>query len=122
MFVDSAIFGFVSRSHKIRPVLLTLVGLTVLATFASCSSDSKSSSAPVADRAATTSTVGSTVPVERFEGSVDDFYEVPDPLPHAARGTLIRTQAIEAPAGQVGLRVMYHSEDVRGRVIDWLRR
>lgn len=52
--------------------------------------------------------------VERFEGPVDAFYEVPDPLPAGEPGDLIRTMPIEAPAGEAGLRVMYHSTDAEG--------
>lgn len=49
-----------------------------------------------------------------FDGSVEDFYAVPDPLPEGGPGTVVRTMAVEAPAGQVGLRVMYLSTDGQG--------
>lgn len=52
--------------------------------------------------------------VEQFSGSVEAFYEVPDPLPPGEPGELIRTMPIEAPAGEVGLRIMYHSTDAEG--------
>jgi pimeloyl-ACP methyl ester carboxylesterase len=44
----------------------------------------------------------------------DAFYDVPDPLPAGEPGDLIRTMPIEAPAGDVGLRIMYHSTDSEG--------
>ncbi len=63
---------------------------------------------------------------ERFEGSEDDFYVVPDPLPSGNPGDLIRYQDLgttELPAvdGSTGstrsvntVRVMYHSNDASG--------
>jgi pimeloyl-ACP methyl ester carboxylesterase len=52
--------------------------------------------------------------VEGFTGPVEAFYEVPDPLPAGEPGDLIRTMPIEAPPGEVGVRVMYHSTDAEG--------
>jgi fermentation-respiration switch protein FrsA (DUF1100 family) len=52
---------------------------------------------------------------EIFTGSVDDFYRVPDRLPHARPGTLIRVQALGDTGGARSVRVMYHSRDTRGR-------
>lgn len=104
--------------------------LALVPTLAACSSDDRSAgNSDTKDRAATTTsgaadgatttTEGEPIeaaPVEVFEGTVDEFYEVPDPLPAGERGQLIRTQVLDdAPEGQVGLRVMYHSEDVTGR-------
>lgn len=54
--------------------------------------------------------------VERFEGSVDDFYRAPDPLPEGAPGDVIRTMPVEAAEGEAGLRVMYLSDDAEGDV------
>ncbi|MCJ7670525.1 MAG: lipase family protein [Acidimicrobiia bacterium] len=45
------------------------------------------------------------------------FYAVPDPLPKAAPGTIIRSEPIPAPAGAKAWRVLYHSETVAGRDI-----
>jgi len=45
------------------------------------------------------------------------FYAVPDPLPTAAPGTIIRSESIPAPAGAKAWRVLYHSETVAGRDI-----
>jgi len=61
----------------------------------------------------TTATAAATV--EQFAGTAEDFYKVPIPLPAAAPGTLIRTMPVDAPAGEAGLRIMYHSTDDRGR-------
>lgn len=54
------------------------------------------------------------VEVEAFDGSVDEFYEVPDPLPDGEPGDLIRTMPIDAPDGEVGMRIMYLSTDAQG--------
>jgi acetyl esterase/lipase len=61
---------------------------------------------------------------ERVAGSIldyeriGDFYDVPDPLPPAAPGTLIRTQRLlGAPEGTDAWRVLYHSTDVLGNDI-----
>ena len=52
--------------------------------------------------------------VEAFTGPVEGFYDVPDPLPAGEPGDLIRTMPVDAPPGEVGLRVMYHSTDAEG--------
>jgi hypothetical protein len=52
---------------------------------------------------------------ERFEGSVEDFYVVPDPLPPGEPGELIRVQPVTADATSVTVRVMYHSRDAEDR-------
>lgn len=49
--------------------------------------------------------------VERFTGSVGDFYVVPEDLQPGEPGELIRTMPIEAPEGQAGLRIMYWTTD-----------
>lgn len=57
-----------------------------------------------------------------FEGSVADFYRVPDRLPPGSPGQLIRVQTVSAPSGggddgdggDVSVRIMYHSRDVEG--------
>lgn len=46
-----------------------------------------------------------------------DFYSVPDPLPSAPPGTIIRSEHIAAPAGATAWRVLYHSQSVDGRDI-----
>lgn len=51
---------------------------------------------------------------EAFEGTVDEFYAVPDPLPAGQPGDVIRIQELEAGDGEVGMRIMYLSEDRLG--------
>ncbi|MBX3313233.1 MAG: hypothetical protein KF906_02845 [Actinobacteria bacterium] len=63
----------------------------------------------------TTSTPDAVAPAaEAFTGTVDEFYEVPDPLPPGEPGDVIRTMEIDAPDGEAGLRLMYHSTDADG--------
>jgi pimeloyl-ACP methyl ester carboxylesterase len=90
---------------------LTSLAVVFALVAAGCSSDdaTSSSSSP-----STTEADIPAAPVEEFTGSVEDFYVVPDPLPAGEPGDLIRTQPIDAPDGQVGLRIMYHSTDVNG--------
>ena len=52
---------------------------------------------------------------ERFSGSVDEFYEVPEPLAPGEPGALIRIQDVPAPDGFTTLRLMYHSRDALDR-------
>lgn len=47
----------------------------------------------------------------------DAFYVPPDPLPAGKPGTLIRAQAVTAPAGAQAWRVLYHSRSVGGKDI-----
>lgn len=54
-------------------------------------------------------------PPEQFDGPVDDFYVVPDPLPEGEPGELIRVQDMGAADGRRSLRVMYHSRDAQDR-------
>jgi pimeloyl-ACP methyl ester carboxylesterase len=51
---------------------------------------------------------------EQFTGTVEEFYDVPDPLPPGRPGDLIRVQQLDAPEGEAGLRIMYHSTDAEG--------
>jgi alpha-beta hydrolase superfamily lysophospholipase len=50
-------------------------------------------------------------------GDTTDFYAVPDPLPKALPGSLIRAASIDAPDGAKAWRVLYHSTTVDGRDI-----
>ena len=88
--------------------------LAVAALAAACSGDSGGSEGSDGDGEAAPDTPAAPAEVEEFAGPVDAFYEVPDPLPAGEPGDLIRTMPIEAPAGEVGLRVMYHSTDATG--------
>ena len=95
------------------PLLLVVVSLS-----AACSGGGD---AEVADDGGT-SVVATVAPtegeaaaaVEQFAGPVEAFYQVPDPLPPGEPGELIRTMAFDAPAGETGLRIMYHSTDAEG--------
>jgi pimeloyl-ACP methyl ester carboxylesterase len=79
--------------------------LVALALFASgCSDDTDASRS---SRAGTE--------LERFAGSDDDFYVVPDPLPEGGPGDLIRMQALGVADGRATARIMYHSNDASGR-------
>lgn len=97
----------------------------MVAVAASCSSDGGGSDgAPSTDPGSTASSTTASDPgdeaeaepaaVEAFTGSVDEFYEVPEDLGSGEPGDLVRTMAIEAPEGEVGLRIMYRSDDAEG--------
>lgn len=63
----------------------------------------------------TTEAATTTTEVEVFDGSVEDFYVVPDPLPEGEPGDLIRIQDIGEADGRATVRVMYHSQDAEDR-------
>lgn len=98
-----------------RLVATPLLAVLALVPLAGCSDDGDTGGD---DAASTTEADGgsttSAAEVEVFDGSVEDFYVVPDPLPEGAPGELIRTQAIEGNDDLATLRVMYHSEDAVG--------
>ncbi len=108
-----------------RNLCRTVVVLAVLALVAGCSSSSSStpgtaspaatgadsSSAAAPDGAAT----GWVPPTKPYAG--DDFYAVPDPLPKAEHGTLLRYQPVNGPEGSDAYRIMYLSESVGGQPI-----
>lgn len=99
-----------------RGSLAALVGVAALAV--ACSADSGDAGG-AAGTTGTSAAVAGTAPaapvaVEAFTGDVAAFYRVPDPLPPGEPGDLIRTMAIDAPAGEAGLRIMYHSTDAEG--------
>jgi hypothetical protein len=52
---------------------------------------------------------------DRFTGTVDEFYVVPDPLPAGQPGELIRVQDVSRGGGATTLRIMYHSRDAADR-------
>jgi hypothetical protein len=86
----------------------------VVLLLASCSSDSPSAS----DGGSPTTTAagdGSDETPERYTGSDEDFYVVPDPLPAGEPGQLIRVQDLGEADGQQSVRVMYHSRDAEDR-------
>jgi pimeloyl-ACP methyl ester carboxylesterase len=100
-------------NHRLAAVGLTLA---VLASGAACSGDdepAKANASSNAEDAADTPT--STTPPEQFTGSIDDFYQVPDPLPEGVPGQLIRVQDVSTTDIQTTVRVMYHSRDAEDR-------
>ncbi|SDY61662.1 Secretory lipase [Herbiconiux ginsengi] len=49
------------------------------------------------------------------EATEESFYQVPDPVPAAAPGTLLREEPLlSAPNGSKAWRILYHSTDVHG--------
>lgn len=50
-----------------------------------------------------------------FTGTVNEFYEAPDPLPEGEPGELIRVQRVTADDDTTTVRIMYHSRDGRDR-------
>jgi pimeloyl-ACP methyl ester carboxylesterase len=99
-----------TRTTRFLPVVFTVVVLA-----AACSGDAGGADGSDGDGEAGAGTPATPAEVERFTGSVDAFYEVPDPLPAGEPGDLIRTMLIEAAnPDEVGLRVMYHSTDAEG--------
>jgi len=101
---------------------LALIAGSIALLLASCSGGSSdggrrtsaTTTRQSAELSATTSTVTDRAP-ERYEGSVDGFYEVPDPLPKGKPGDLIRVQDLGEEGGVRTVRVMYHSNDAEAR-------
>lgn len=95
---------------------------------AGCSGDDDEGAGPASPATeATTTTGAASAPSEAASGPVEaeevpageDLYAVPDPLPEAPHGTLLKYQAI-TPAladGATSWRVMYLSESVEGEPI-----
>lgn len=69
---------------------------------------------PTGTSAATITPTPTTGP-QRFTGTVEEFYVVPDPLPVGAPGQLIRIQDVSSGGGRTTLRIMYHSRDAQDR-------
>ena len=95
--------------------------LVVALVLAGCTGDDADDDAAPDTTEATESTVSGETEtegpdVEEFDGSVEDFYRVPDPLPSGAPGDVLRTMPVEAPEGETGLRVMYLSTDAEDDV------
>ena len=61
------------------------------------------------------STTTTAPPPEEFDGPVEEFYRVPDPLPPGEPGQLIRIQQVASTPHATTVRVMYHSRDARDR-------
>lgn len=112
--------------HRWPRLVATIVLIAVVALLAACSgsddaaesnaaesndAESNDASASEGDAAGTTTTEAE---IERFDGSVEDFYRVPDPLPDGEPGDPIRTMPVDAPSGSTGLRIMYLTTDADG--------
>ncbi|MHB1139879.1 MAG: lipase family protein, partial [Microthrixaceae bacterium] len=104
-----------------RRVLLVLSALLVLAT--ACSSAGDDAESPSSPDQATeeasdgdgSPAAGSTSPtVEVWDGSDEEFYVVPDPLPGGEPGDLIRIQPLDETDGRATSRIMYLSNDALG--------
>lgn len=93
---------------------MALLVAALVGSLVACSSSDDAAAPTTTERPASSTTAEAAEP-EAFDGSVEDFYRVPDPLPAGPPGQLIRTMPVKAPAGQVGLRVMYHSTDAAGK-------
>ena len=108
------------RRWRRRTSWLALVAATALVV-AACSGSSDSGGATASTTTVKSgSTTTATTPdaadaPEQFSGTVDAFYEVPDPLPAGAPGDLIRVQDVKKDADTVTLRIMYHSVDAADR-------
>ena len=104
------------RANKsLRWCVAVLAGLLVLT---GCSSDDDTASDDAAsggERSANVSTTVAEPPeLEQYDGPVEGFYEVPDPLPEGEPGQLIRVQEVGEAADVRTVRVMYHSRDSEG--------
>lgn len=94
--------------------------MALVLAMAACSSSGPASSSSSTPSPSSTTTSRPAPSADRFTGTVEDFYRVPDPLPAGKPGELIRTMRLAedgkpAEAGTASLRVMYHSRDANGR-------
>jgi hypothetical protein len=91
--------------------------VAALVVVAGCSGSSSDGARPSGSSASSTSASSTTTapPPERFDGSDEDFYVVPDPLPAGEPGQLIRVQDLGEADGRQTVRVMYHSRDAADR-------
>jgi hypothetical protein len=111
----------VTRTSALRPLAIAAaLGLAIVG----CSNSSDSgSSEPSAAETSTQDAPGADSPPpvpEPFDGTLEAFYEVPDPLPPGEPGDLLRVMAIDpgtgaADAAETSVRVLYRSVDGAGR-------
>ncbi len=95
-----------------RRVAVAAVALLVLAGVGGCSADDEGAPDPTEPAPATEAEATTTTSApEAFNGSVEDFYVPPDPLPDGEPGTLLRTQAVGSDGGATTVRIMYLSQD-----------
>lgn len=104
------------RVHRLTVVLVLAIGAYGCSTHQLASrhgaTTAPATTAPATAR--TTITTASTLPVV-FDGTVDQFYDPPKPLPAAQPGTLIRYQPVGETPSEVTWRILYHSIDAAGR-------
>ena len=105
--------GFDHRTA--RRVAVALMALVAAAAAVGCSSsDDDTGAGDAGANEATTTTEVRPAEPERFDGSVEEFYRVPDPLPDGGPGTVIRTMPVESSDGTDALRIMYVTTDEAG--------
>lgn len=100
-----------ARRHTIRPrsrLAVVVAGALVAAV------SMAGPVAPTASAAPATASTSAQVP-DRFTGTVDEFYVVPDPLPPGEPGELIRVQDVASGGDTTTVRIMYHSRDAADR-------
>lgn len=103
-----------SVPSRLRSLAALTVLSAVLGTAALGCTDDSTEGEVERDRSPSTTQVAPSDP-EIFEGSVEDFYVLPQPLPPGEPGELIRVQQLGEVDGSVTSRVMYHSNDALGR-------
>ncbi|MCU1370568.1 MAG: putative secreted lipase [Ilumatobacteraceae bacterium] len=112
-----------ARHHRpVRCAVIAVVAALLLGGCTSASSDGADGTGTEGrgegTSASTTKDQGTTTtaaPPEQYDGSDEDFYVVPDPLPEGKPGQLIRVQDLGVADGQQTVRVMYHSRDAGDR-------
>jgi len=106
----------VTTSHRPlhRRLGAAAIAVALAAVAAGCSDTSPDGNDAAGAAATSTTTAPAYEVTEPFAG--DDFYAVPDPLPNAPHGTLIRYEPIDDRAidGATAYRIMYLSESVAG--------
>jgi pimeloyl-ACP methyl ester carboxylesterase len=110
--------GARSRPSKVLVVVATAAALALAACSSGGDGDGGGGDDSAADPGSTTTeatgTTDAPVDVEPFTGTVEEFYDAPDPLPPGEPGDVVRVMPVDAPAGLEGLRVMYRSTDAEG--------
>ena len=104
-------------SHTRGPArrLAAGIALALLAAALLIAGDDAVTATPAAAVPASTAAPAQAQAPDRFTGTVDEFYVVPDPLPPGAPGELIRVQDVSSGGGTTTLRIMYHSRDAADR-------
>ena len=98
-----------------RRFATALAALLTVAALAGCSgSDDDARSSGESTTTAATTAEAAVVEPERFDGPVEEFYRVPDPLPEGGPGTVIRTMPVDSSDGTAAVRIMYVTTDEAG--------